>query len=1110
MFIPVTNSVGEVSTECTSLLTGDLIAECLVEHEEVLYESGEVIPVKRGDVIQLHANVEEDTDFLVTIRGEAFTWHIRDTGPLYYVDNYGQRSVVGEVLDSLRKQDGTSLPLVEGDPLTGETTVIIEDFSGNSVLIVNTQTGVFKRLEPGGYLQGAATMPGPFSGYKAERKTAVLTSLNERSGPYTVHFYDSSLTLTNSVTFTSSYGARSFVALDSERVLASFSTSPQVYTYQTVISTDGTASSDGRSSYDRGGSFSFGQSLVSYENQSVRIYESITDSLKTSYLNRSISQSPLYLGNGGHPDFIFTIDQSVSTLHRTTKYGATDYSEAVQLRHVPSSVNVLLEPTRVVVSYFDLPTSDVFDEDLNLVGTMDTGRTAFATVVDGQLVSTLLYSDCPQVSLEIAKEVKKHPTEIQQNVDKTIVVTYTHTAPREMPAKLLNDKATVTVNGVAFTGGLLPRSATIRLTIEATSEYYRHISVGLVSSITYTIDTRSEPKLFSDLIRPQTEYDALIKTPYTRTVEVGGLTEGFQAIWTSKSPQLTMSVNGSEYLSEHTVELWDTVELRWELNRLVEHNRLSEVRISTYKDNSAVLWDVIVMQLTGATFSKASVEIRHRFFDVIDQELTSVQESIPKKNYDTNSLPIPVQKGVNVSLSYGTTEVKVGKGTQFASYGNGEIQADRSDYSQQYPYYNTERYTEPTKIFDFDLGHSALVGNKAYISKGMEPSLSVECKLHVENLTHYLIRPVPNLECSLTYTAGTRWAVGSYNLTSEVRPGWTVESYNLTSEVRPGWAVESYNLTYETILTKFLEVGALFETIHTTTESVPVEHYVGEAVADHPVYLESFTRDGNISYTVTVQTGQGPSLKMLEVPLDSSARNGSMFSTQKYGRTDVIEYKVGVRYTYPVPNKYRIFDFNLASDLATMKDFNLDFGKVGRRRVRYIDIDLTSLAIRTNFEALSVQVQSKGPRTESISENEVNKNSLTVSSIVYPDVNVGVSSTSESVELGNLKLEAFKLYQIETSPHVGAGSKVHVCESYVEFRASQYSTRTVSEQDGMFATEQSAENYANSLGINLDRLAISKVGSVWVVRVEPVDELRLCEAGSTVVPHKSYGYLGGG
>ena len=175
---------------------------------------------------------------------------------------------------------------------------------------------------------------------------------------------------------------------------------------------------------------------------------------------------------------------------------------------------------------------------------------------------------------------------------------------------------------------------------------------------------RSEPKLFSDLIRPQTEYDALIKTPYTRTVEVGGLTEGFQAIWTSKSPQLTMSVNGSEYLSEHTVELWDTVELRWELNRLVEHNRLSEVRISTYKDNSAVLWDVIVMQLTGATFSKASVEIRHRFFDVIDQELTSVQESIPKKNYDTKWLPIPVQKGVNVSSSYGITEVKVGKGTQ--------------------------------------------------------------------------------------------------------------------------------------------------------------------------------------------------------------------------------------------------------------------------------------------------------------------------------------------------------------------------------------------------------------------------------------------------------------
>lgn len=1097
MFIPVTNSVGEVSTECTSLLTGDLIAECLVEHEEVLYESGEVIPVKRGDGLKLHANVEEDTDFLVTIRGEAFTWHIRDTGPIYYVDNYGQRSVVGEVLDSLRKQDGTSLPLVEGDPLTGETTVIIEDFSGNSVLVVNTQTGVFKRLEPDGYLQGAAAMPGPFSGYKAERKTAVLTSRNERSGPYTVHFYDSSLTLTNSVTFNPGYEARSFVALDSERVVASFNvlSYSTFYTYQTIISTDGTSTSTGPVGYDRGGSFSFGQSLVSYENQSVRIYESITDSLKTSYLNRSISQSPLYLGNGGHPDFIFTIDQSVSTLHRTTKYGATDYSEAVQVRHVPSSVNVLLEPTRVVVSYFDLPTSDVFDEDLNLVGTMDTGRTAFATVVDGQLVSTLLYSDCPQVSLEIAKEVKKHPTEIQQNVDKTIVVTYTHTAPREMPAKLLNDKATVTVNGVAFTGGLLPRSATIRLTIEATSEYYRHISVGLVGSITYTIDTRSEPQLFSDLIRPQTEYDALIKTTYTRTVEVGGLTEGFQAIWTSKSPQLTMSVNGSEYLPEHTVELWDTVELRWELNRLVEHNRLSEVRISTYKDNSAVLWDVVVMQLTGATFSKASVEIRHRFFDVIDQELTSVQESIPKKNYDSKWLPIPVQKGVNISSSYGITEVKVGKGTQFASYGNGEIQADRSDYSQQYPYYNTERYTEPTKIFDYDLDHTTLVGNKAYISEGMEPSLSVECKLHMENLTHYLIRPESNLECALTYTAGTRWAVGSYNL---------------TSEVRPGWAVESYNLTYDTILTKFLEVGVLFETTHTTTESVLAGHYVGGAVAGHSVYLDSFPRVGNISYTITAQTGQGPSLKILEVPIGSSARNGSMFSTQEYGRTDVIGYNVGVRYTYPVPNKYRMFDLNLASDLATMKDFNLDFGKVERRLVWDVDIDLTSLTASTNSEALYVQVQNKGPRAESIGENEANKNSVTVSSMVYPEAGVGVSSTSEFLELGSLKVEASELYQIETCPYVEVGSKVHVCGSYVEFRASQYSTRTVSEQDGMFATEQSAENYANSLGISLDRLAISKVGSVWVVRVEPVDELRLCEAGSTVVPHKSYGYLGGG
>src|SRR5690606_17821385 len=111
--------------------------------------------------------------------------------------------------------------------------------------------------------------------------------------------------------------------------------------------------------------------------------------------------------------------QSTSVLYRSLNSSSSTQPPFVLLKAVPSSVVVTSEQTpRVVVSYFDHPVADVFNVELEKIGELELGRSAYATELNGKIVSTVLYSDSPQISLSIDKETRVHATEVQQQIDK--------------------------------------------------------------------------------------------------------------------------------------------------------------------------------------------------------------------------------------------------------------------------------------------------------------------------------------------------------------------------------------------------------------------------------------------------------------------------------------------------------------------------------------------------------------------------------------------------------------------------------------------------------------------------------------------------------------------
>lgn len=1156
MFIPVTTDLGEVSVECQTLMTGTLIAECHVFHDEQWYEPGVEIEVARHDALVLRTTATEDLDVNVTIRGQEFTWHIRENSPLYYVTDFGQKNIKGEVLDALHYEDGEDVPLVEGDPLTGEEVVIMNDFNHGSVMVANIVTGAFKRLpvSENTTLVGSCILPGPFVTTMTEVSVVVV----ERVANSTVEvvYYDSELLEKSRVTVEHgylTYGSVSVHPLDATTIL--LMPKHNRYLLRLVVSADGSFA---------GGGYELGSGTISgvggvYSNNTLIEYSSpyhsrVSEALDNTGVSFTFhhgqpSITPVFDGDASHDQYIFTIDQSTSILYRSLNSASSSQPPFVLLKAVPSSVVVTSEQTpRIVVSYFDHPVADVFNEELEKIGELELGRSAYATELNGKIVSTILYSDSPQISLSLDSEARVHPTEVQQQINQPIVVTYNHSAPRAIPVRLLNDITEVTVNNVPFTGGLLPTSATVRFTVPAHDKYWEHRQVGFTGSMTYVVNVRTEPQLFPTGVRPETVYDASLRTPYTRTVIIEGLTEGFEAELVSHSDQLDISVNGNEFAKTQTVKWRDEVTLNWELDRFSDHNGRSENRVSSYQDRNAILWDIIVMEFEGAAFIHPSSHIKSKLFHQAASESSAMAPVMQSQRTGQTSTDITtvheVDVGVTlVQLHVGDQERNTQTPTQIAELTNHT--APGFDYLEVE--YGTMMMGTSFGLRVFhQLNHEVDTEVDYY-----EGTFTSELKTAITRLeVPYVYEPktaITGLEVPYVYALEPAFTMLEVPYGYEPEPTTTRFEVSYVYELKP--AITPFEVPYvyelESAFTlrevevgtsilpalspdKFVDIDVIVETtLGGRITVVTPDFYPRTGNDPHEVeYNSASSRQNTIEqYHLEAETLGAFSLHMelVAVYIDTAAqfklevfdapdRTYMSYIEESLARS-LLRQRFAIKEYGDVQRMYMTWgvnEFQYQFTDTTFRTLEFDAPKLypATAFFQILEFERETSAAQRSSEFEFKQETSAGHRSfEFESERET---SAAQRSFEFGLERQYVALPANVIDFETARLARTTIAETSVETKVGVAWKQDTIEAAVEFVTSQYSTGFVSEQDGLFTSREAAEAYAATIDALPEWIEVVSQGEVWMVKVRPYDETRVCSAEESQVPHQTYGYLGGG
>lgn len=1043
MFIPVSTRYGDITADTVTTRRGMLTATCSVKIGEVVYPPETPVQVAMGTTLQLQATITEDTTFVVVVEDT-----ITGRSEYEWWCKRPETELYVERTGHYHLTGETKSPLQsETGEVVLHTGVLSKahyfvDFHTNEVVAID-ETGVEKRIHFESELTGVAE----FKALPYSLPDYVVVVTHEQ-----VELYTPELEFLRSWPHIKGAGTIPLTVVLLRGVID--------VRYGTL--SEGVHSVNLATQYNIYGVLVqsvaqssllclYGEDTVLTVNaNSITIYAAGNKgggNLHTVPLPYS-SKYSYYVVDYAHNFFAFA-DAPIRRLHLVDV--ARNYvMKYIDLDNFISGVVVVEQEgeVRLFVSFYDAP-AQVFDTELNPVEYAHSiGPAAHIWEVDGKVYATKIWEESnPILTLPTTETVYDKP----QIKGSTATYSYVHNSYVPVTAKLINPNATVTVDNKPFTG-TLPPVCTVRITIKL-DEYWMFKSFGIISTDTYVYRVSTDPDLNPDVVEFPRIYDALIRTDYLEHFTISGMTEGIPVEIFSNTDQMDFRVNwdgnvitgDDEWVTEAIVTTGDKIEVRWRSERLSANYTVLNQLIIRPAMTVLTTWNILKMGLDGV----------------------SVQEYLPKDATVVELTPSAAQTTPDVEY------IMVSNVDEFGRL----IQARSAKYPVQALYPQVQK-------------GSVLDGNNVVLASAMDGYFKVQPMFDAGRLYGNVLAGSDSFEVALrhvvapaseliTRQAAIERALSTIQYAKSVTGG--VNPQGLDRRSNPVTGFNRLNWHVKPTVSGALTSGSF----HVDELSYQIDYHAsyGDELAYQIDYHASYGDELLNSVNRYNEYGRNWSVarfvrdKRIKVGIDSDVFRHNGFKVEELGNFrythDEHTFMKGIEF-----RTFRYVEFTVAALESYVANDHAYTMRVNPVQSRYSE----------SFEFGTVGYTITG-RTHTQSST-LHMNTSTHFEVVDVEAQVSRPQTSNVVQL---------------VPVTSVVRQVATQAAAVVVRPSSVKELLFG-QDGIFATEEAAQAYSDSIAYS----EVVQKGSLFLVKTLPVDNFIECIAGESVNQERRFGYLGGG